>query len=159
MEKPDVKKFDLLLKEVEAIVGTELPTNSKLSAICELLASNVPYFNWVGFYFVDKLNKQELVIGPFVGKHTEHTKIPFGGGICGQVAEAKRTFVIQDVSKEDNYLACSKEVKSEIVVPILKDGQLLAELDIDSHSFSPFSEADQKFLEDICKMLSELSFS
>jgi len=85
-------------------------------------------------------------------------RIPFGRGICGQAAERKETFVVQDVSKETNYLSCSPEVKSEIVVPIMKDGRVLGELDIDSHSLAPFTDEDREFLENICRLISEKLF-
>ena len=83
-------------------------------------------------------------------------RIKFGQGICGQAAEKLSTFIVQDVSKETNYLACSPFVKSEIVVPIFKDGNFVAELDIDSHKLSPFSEEDKDFLEKVCEIISEV---
>lgn len=120
-----------------------------------MLIENVPHYDWVGFYLVDKA-KKELVLGPFVGEPTEHIRIPFGRGICGQAAERRTTFVVQDVSKEGNYLACSPKVKSEIVIPLFKGGEIIGELDIDSHTLSPFTEEDRVFLEDVCKVVSEL---
>ena len=96
------------------------------------------------------------MLSPYVGEPTEHTRIPFGKGICGQAAERKETFLIQDVSKQTNYLSCSPKVKSEIVVPIFKNGDIVGQIDIDSHTISPFTQDDQQFLEEISKELSKL---
>ena len=99
---------------------------------------------------------RELVLGPCVGTPTDHVKIPFGRGICGQAAEREETFIVQDVSKECNYLSCSISVKAEIVLPIFKDGRIVGELDIDSHRLSPFTDADRGFLEKVCKIVAQL---
>ena len=147
--------FNFLLNRVREIVQEPSDTNGKLLAICKLLMDNVPHYDWVGFYFVDR-SKRELVLGPFVGEPTEHVRIPFGKGICGQAAERKATFIVQDVSKETNYLSCSPKVQSEIVVPIFKNGEIVGELDIDSHTLSPFMEEDRKFLENVCEIVSKL---
>jgi L-methionine (R)-S-oxide reductase len=127
--------------------------DKKLLAICQLLHDKVDYYHWVGFYFTDSENKSELVLKIYVGAPTEHVRIPFGRGICGQAAALKHTFVVQDVSQESNYLACSSLVKAEIVVPIIKNGQVLGELDIDSHKASPFDKNDHTLLEEICQKI------
>ncbi|MEO0190040.1 MAG: GAF domain-containing protein [candidate division WOR-3 bacterium] len=146
MDKKEI--FDSLLKKINNTIKGPADSKEKLLKICELLKENVPYYNWVGFYIADNA-KKELYLGPFVGEPTEHTKIPFGRGICGQAAERKETFVVQDVSKETNYLSCSVRVKSEIVVPVFKDDKVVAEIDIDSHRISPFTKEDQEFLEQV----------
>ena len=105
---------------------------------------------------VDRENKRELVLGPYVGAPTGHVRIPFGKGVCGQAAERKDTIIIQDVSKEDNYLSCSTEVQSEIVVPIFKDGELIGEIDIDSHEVASFSEDDISFLKGVAEMAARI---
>ncbi|MCD4796752.1 MAG: GAF domain-containing protein, partial [Candidatus Cloacimonetes bacterium] len=126
-----------------------------LQLICEYLRDNVNYYDWVGFYFSNK-KKNILTLGPFAGKSTEHVQIPVGKGICSQVAQKKETMIVQDIKKEENYLSCSIDVRSEIVVPILKDGNFIGELDIDSHSKSPFTTDDREFLERVCEMISIL---
>ncbi len=146
--------FTLLLDRVREIVDEPANINEKLLSICRLLKNNVLHYNWVGFYLVDQ--SRELVLGPFIGEPTEHMRIPFGKGICGQAAERKATFIIQDVSKEVNYLSCSPKVQSEIVVPIFKNREIVGELDIDSHNLSPFTEEDVKFLENVCQVVSRL---
>ena len=102
------------------------------------------------------MNPKELILGPFEGAPTEHTRIPFGQGICGQVAEDKQTNIVQDVAQEDNYLSCSINVKSEIVVPIFKNETFIGEIDIDSCEIAPFTDEDEKFLEKVANMISKL---
>ena len=110
----------------------------------------------MGFYLTDPNAERELVLSPFAGAPTEHVRIPFGHGICGQAAERKQTFIVPDVAAETNYLSCSPMVKSEIVLPILKQGEILGELDIDSHTIDAFSEEDRTFLLKVCYAVSRL---
>ena len=124
-------------------------TNVKLLKICQLLDQEVNYFNWTGFYFKNG-DKEELVLGPFVGAETDHTTIPFGKGICGQVAVSNQTFVVPDVQEQDNYLSCSIDTRAEIVVPIIKNGENIGQIDIDSHTRNPFSTEDKELLEWLC---------
>jgi len=146
-------KLDSLLGRIKEIANSRLERDEKLRSICKLLRENFTHFNWVGFYLA---SGNELVLGPFEGEPTEHVRIPFGKGVCGQAAQTRKTLVVQDVSKEINYLACSPKVKSEIVVPILKNGNFVGELDIDSHMLSAFTEEDRKFLEKVCEIISNL---
>ncbi|MGA0247952.1 MAG: GAF domain-containing protein [Flavobacteriia bacterium] len=118
-------------------------------ALCQKLQRENPHYNWVGFYWMDDAD-QALHLGAYVGAETDHVRIPYGRGICGQVAESGETFVVPDVNAQDNYLACSIETKAEIVVPVYKDGKLVGQLDIDSHKRDPFSPADQAYLEQVC---------
>jgi GAF domain-containing protein len=139
--------FETLKPKVQAILQTPLlSVNEKLLQVCSLLKDNVDYYNWVGFYFRNG-DKEELILGPYVGAPTDHTVIPFGKGICGQVAVSNQNFVVPDVAAQDNYIACSFTVKSEIVVPLLVNGQNIGQIDIDSHVLNPFTEADERFLE------------
>jgi len=147
--------FNSLLDEIEEIAGNRMSRNDKLSAVCELLRKNVKHYNWVGFYIADN-STRKLSLEHFSGEPTEHTKIDFGEGICGQSAQTKNIFVVQDVSKETNYLSCSPNVKSEIVLPIFKNEQIVGELDIDSHFISPFTDEDKIFLEKVCRIVSHL---
>ena len=154
--KKERKLPHFLIEKIEMIVDNKQDRDGKLKSICKLLKDNVSHYDWVGFYLVDDRSKNELLLGPFEGEPTEHVKIPFGKGVCGQAAEHKKTFVVQDVSKETNYLACSPKVKSEIVVPIIKNGEVFGELDIDSHAFSQFTDEDKAFLKEVCEMVSKL---
>lgn len=148
--------FPPLLEAVQTLVAESTDRTATLQAICQLLHDQVPHYQWVGFYLTDPDQTRELVLGPFVGAPTEHVRIPFGRGICGQAAEQERTFIVQDVLAETNYLSCSPEVRSEIVVPLFKDGQVIGELDIDSHRLAPFTDADRTFLEQVCALAATL---
>ncbi len=144
-----------LIPSVHEILEREVTRDEKLFAICELLADKVDYFDWVGFYIADPSGAEVLVLGPFVGEVTDHTRIPFGKGICGQVALSHETFVSQDVHSEDNYLSCSFNVHSEIVAPIMKDGAFVAQLDIDSHLKDSITPEKRTLVEEICNLLSK----
>ena len=132
-----------------------LAVDDRLLSICKLLEKEVPYYDWVGFYFKNG-DKNELKIGPYVGEPTDHIIIPFGKGICGQVAVTNQNFVVPDVSAHDNYIACSITVKSEIVIPIFVDGQNIGQIDIDSNTPDPFTDADERFLEFVCKKVATI---
>ena len=108
-----------------------------------------------GFYFRNG-NKEELLLGPYVGAPTDHTVIPFGKGICGQVAVSNQNFVVPDVAAQDNYIACSFTVKSEIVVPLFMNGENIGQIDIDSNFLDPFTEADERFLEFVNSKIAKL---
>ena len=147
--------FASLIDQIENLSDEPCNKDEKLQCICKLLADHVPHYAWVGFYLVDDSGKN-LVLGPYEGAPTEHTKIAFGQGICGQAAEIEKTFLVQDVSAETNYLSCSPNVKSEIVVPIHKNDKIVGELDIDSHDLSPFTDEDQAFLEQVCRVVARV---
>lgn len=130
-------------------------TEEKLQKVCHLLDQEISYFNWTGFYFKNG-DKDELKLGPYVGAPTDHTIIPYGKGICGQVAVSNETFVVPDVHQESNYLSCSIDTKAEIVVPIFKDGQNVGQIDIDSHTVDPFTAEDRELLEWVCNEVSKI---
>jgi len=130
-------------------------TEEKLEKVCHLLDQEISYFNWTGFYFKNGDN-DELKLGPYVGAPTDHTIIPYGKGICGQVAVSNETFVVPDVNEESNYLSCSIDTKAEIVVPIFKDGQNIGQIDIDSHTVDPFTDEDRELLEWLCNEVSKI---
>ncbi len=145
------------LKHVGKVMEKEGNREEKLKKICEVLNESVDYYDWVGFYLIKKKNgESELELGSFVGEDTEHTNIGIGEGICGQAAEREDTYVAQEVSKESNYLACSPNVKSEIVIPIKKNDKVVGELDIDSHITEPFSQEDRDLLEEVCERVASL---
>ena len=144
--------FFKVFSEFENILEQNNQQEQVLQKVSELLRSEIFHYDWVGFYILD-FDTNTLVLGPYTGKPTEHTHIPAGIGICGQVAESGKTMIVQDVTQQDNYLACSLDVQSEIVVPILKNGIFVAELDIDSHAYAPFSSEDEIFLSKIASGL------
>lgn len=139
--------FEKLKPQVTQIIQqANASRDQKLLAICTLLEQNIPHYNWVGFYFANH-QTQTLHLGPYVGTPTDHTVIPFGKGICGQVAVSNQNFVVPDVAAQDNYIACSFTVKSEIVVPLFVNGTNIGQIDIDSNTLNPFTEKDERFLE------------
>lgn len=145
-----------LKKRLSTIIESPLhQTEEKLHKICHLLDQEISYFNWTGFYFPNG-EKEELVLGPYVGAETDHTVIPFGKGICGQVAVSGETFVVPDVHDQDNYLSCSVDTKAEIVVPIIKAGKNIGQIDIDSHQLDPFTAEDREMLEWLCDEVAKI---
>lgn len=140
-------KLDALKPQIiNILVAPELDETIKMTQVCEVLQSQIPYYDWVGFYFANE-SARTLHLKAFAGEPTDHTVIPFGKGICGQVAESNSNFVVPDVKAQDNYIACSISVKSEIVIPLFKNGKNIGQIDIDSHTVDPFSEEDERFLE------------
>lgn len=146
-------QYTALANQVAMLIDEQ--GKDSLQAICNLLKEHVPHFNWVGFYFMNN-EKQVLEIGPYAGAETEHTSIPYGRGICGQVAQSGKTFLVKDVAKEENYLACSLDTKAELVVPIYKGEELIGQIDIDSHKRNPFTMHDEDFLNQICDWVGEV---
>lgn len=148
--------FDQLKPIVKNIVALEnVSRDEKLLQICTLLNENISHYNWVGFYFANH-DTQTLHLGPYVGEPTDHTVIPFGKGICGQVAVSNQNFVVPDVKAQDNYIACSFTVKSEIVVPLFVNGENIGQIDIDSNVLDPFTADDERFLEFVNEEVSKL---
>src|SRR6476646_3345768 len=123
-----------------------------MEAAVQTLEREVPDYTWVGIYLLDG---NELVLGPFVGRPSPHTRIPLGRGICGAAAAEKTTIVVDDVSADSRYLACSIETKSEIVVPIMRGNEVLGEIDIDSDRTAAFGPRDRELLEPIAALLAE----
>ncbi|MDT7832500.1 GAF domain-containing protein [Flavobacteriaceae bacterium S356] len=147
--------IDNLKTQVNQIIISDSSKEVKLQNICDLLENTVSYYDWVGFYFKNG-NKEELKLAQYTGEPTEHTIIPFGKGICGQVAVSNENFVVQDVSSQDNYISCGWKVKSEIVIPIFVNDENIGQIDIDSHSVNPFTEKDEELLEYICDRVSTI---
>jgi len=144
--------------KIDRILGSTESTRQKLRGVCELLKESVPHYHWVGFYFANG-SKKELKLAEFAGKPTEHTLIPFGRGICGQVALSNANFVVQDVTEQDNYISCGIDVKSEIVIPIFVEGRNVGQIDIDSHDHAPFTPEDEALLEFVCAEVAKLDLS
>ncbi|MDV7138140.1 GAF domain-containing protein [Maribacter sp. TH_r10] len=137
---------DLQPKITELLSDSKATADERMQGICNLLKDSVPHYDWVGFYFKNG-DKEELKLGPYAGAPTDHTIIPFGKGICGQVAVSNQNFVVPDVKAQDNYIACSITVKAEIVVPLFVNGENIGQIDIDSNTPDPFTEEDEKLLE------------
>jgi L-methionine (R)-S-oxide reductase len=122
----------------------------------EELHERFPHYDWVGIYWVDA-NSTDLVLGPWIGPEaTEHTRIAIGTGICGAAAVTGQTQIVDDVSADPRYLACFASTRSEIVVPILAEGQVVGEIDIDGSDLAAFDDTDRIFLEEIAALLAPL---
>lgn len=144
-----------LKNKVVAIISESNSTEKALQDICDYLKSEISYYDWVGFYFKNG-DRDELKLAQFAGEPTEHTIIPFGKGICGQVAVSNENFVVQDVNDHDNYISCGWKVKSEIVIPLFKDGENVGQIDIDSHTVNPFTNQDEELLEFVCEQVAKI---
>ena len=141
-----------LKNKVDSILANTNTINEQLKAICDFLESEISYYDWVGFYFKSG-DKDELKLGQYTGEETEHTIIPFGKGICGQVAVSNQNFVVQDVSNQENYISCGWKVKSEIVIPIFVNKENIGQIDIDSHTANVFTDKDEQLLKYVCEKL------
>jgi L-methionine (R)-S-oxide reductase len=146
---------ELQPKVIQITINKNATRDEKLYQICQLLEQNITCYTWVGFYFANH-ETQTLHLGPYVGAPTDHTEIPFGKGICGQVAVSNQNFVVPDVAAQDNYIACSFTVKSEIVVPLFVDGKNIGQIDIDSNVLDPFTKEDEIFLEFVNEQVAKL---
>lgn len=148
--------WEQLLVKSKKIIDEAADRDEAMQHICALLHREVPHYDWVGVYLVDPLARDQLVLGPYVGEPTEHTRIAFGEGICGQAAVSLETFLVNDVASESNYLACSPDVKSEIVVPIINGDELIGEIDIDSNTKGVMGNQDRELLEAIAADIARL---
>jgi len=127
-----------------------------MRGIVALLREKLTRFNWVGFYVLEKdAERDVLVLGPFQGTMTSHTRIPLNQGICGAAASCGETIVVDNVNSDPRYLACSLETKSEIVVPVFVHGRVAGELDIDSHSPAAFGPEERKLCEYAAALVGE----
>jgi len=142
-------KYEKILNEIKNLKKDE----NFMHKICNLLYNKIDHYDWVGFYMINESNKNELLLGPFKGEPTEHKKIKVGEGICGQAADKKETFIVPDVKNVDNYLSCSPDVKSEIVIPIFQNYEVIGEIDIDSHNIDSFNKDDENLLQKIADIV------
>ncbi len=150
--------YSALFKNCIEIVNKH-QSNKKvaLGEICRLLNEKIDFYDWVGFYFLNE-DKKKLILFSFAGKPTEHEEIPVGKGICGQVAKTSKSLIVDDVSKEKNYILCDIDVKSEIVVPIFVDRKNIGQIDVDSKKLNAFDENDENFLKQINDLISKNLF-
>jgi len=142
--------------EITALASRCNAPQELMSRMVKLLHDRMLKFNWVGFYMLEDGSSSEspmLVLGPFEGAMTPHTRIPLNQGICGAAASTGKTVVVDDVSQDSRYLACSIETKSEIVVPVLVGGKVRGELDIDSHFLAAFGREERDLVEYCAKLV------
>ena len=153
--KPHLMNTISLKTAISKILKSNQKIAEKLQEVTLLLEASISYYDWVGFYFKNGA-KDELKLAQYTGEETEHTIIPFGKGICGQVAVSNKNFVVQDVSEQENYISCGWKVKSEIVIPIFVNGENIGQIDIDSHTVNPFTQEDELLLEFVCREVGQL---
>lgn len=150
--------YSALLTHCKSLL--EKPTTDKfarLTEVCVYLQKEVVVYDWVGFYMANHA-KKTLHLKAFAGIPTDHEVIPFGKGICGQVAVTNDNFIVYDVSAQDNYIACDMHVKSEIVIPLFSKGENIGQIDIDSNKIKAFTEKDAIFLEQLNTVIAEKLF-
>ena len=141
---------DVLANDLDALIAAAPDAQAAMTRLVAELKARRPYYTWAGIYL---LEGETLVLGPYVGKPSPHTRIPLNRGICGAAASQKQTIVVDDVNSDPRYLACSIETKSEIVVPIMRGDEVLGEIDIDSDTPAAFGAADRTLLERVAAAL------
>lgn len=144
----------LFLQQAYELVKDENHLIANLANISAFLNEILPNINWVGFYL---LEENELILGPFQGR-VACTRLPIGRGVCGKAALLHKVICVADVHQFSGHIACDSRSKSEIVLPIIVDNQLVGVLDIDSPYFNRFTTEDQEFLEKIVKIVEEYIF-
>lgn len=144
--------YDAVERDIRRELSGLIDPIQAMTRVVGMLKARLPAYSWVGIY---RCAGDELLLGPFVGRPSPHTRIPLGRGICGAAATQKTTILVDDVHSDPRYLACSIETQSEIVVPIMRDGEVLGEIDVDSDTRAAFGDADRRMLESVAAMLSE----
>jgi GAF domain-containing protein len=147
-----VTDYDAVERDIRRELSHLTDPVQAMTRVVGMLKERLPAYTWVGIY---RCTGDELLLGPFVGKPSPHTRIPLGRGICGAAATQKTTILVDDVHSDPRYLACSIETQSEIVVPIMRDGEVLGEIDVDSDRRAAFGDADRRMLEAVAALLSE----
>jgi GAF domain-containing protein len=143
-------KSHTLLDSISTALRSAPTAEAAMTEAVRLLKEGLPHFTWAGIYL---LEGDELVLGPYLGKPSPHTRIPLGRGICGAAATERATIIVDDVNSDPRYLACSLETKSEIVVPIMQGDRVLGEIDIDSDRPAAFGVTDRELLERVAEAL------
>ena len=142
-----------VLGSIRATLDGSVSRDEKLRRTVTLLSESGEHFTWTGIYL---LEGETLVLHNQVGSPTPHERIPIGRGICGLAAREKQTVVVPDVSRDPRYLACSLSTRSEIVVPIMRDGTVLGEIDVDSDRPDAFTGNDRVLLEEVAGLLARI---
>ena len=143
-----IEKYQTLLPQIKSLISGETDAIANMANVAAALHEAFGFW-WTGFYRVEG---QQLVLGPFQGP-IACTRIPFGKGVCGTAWQRAKTVIVPNVHEFVGHIACSSASNSEIVVPIIRNNQVTAVLDIDSKHFNTFDETDQFYLEQIAKML------
>lgn len=145
----DKEKYIYLISQLKFLLKKEDNILSTLSNLTAALKETFDKISWVGFYLYDG---EKLFLGPFQGK-IACTEISIGKGVCGTAAQLLETIIVPDVHKFEGHIACDPASKSEIVVPLIKNGTLFGVLDVDSANYNSFNDTDKIYLEEICDYL------
>jgi GAF domain-containing protein len=143
---------DSLANEITAAITAAPNSAVAMDDTVRLLKERLPHYTWAGIYL---LEGDELVLGPYLGKPSPHTRIPLNRGIGGAAASEKATIIVDDVNSDPRYLACSIETRSEIVVPIMRGDRVLGEIDVDSDAVAAFGDTDRQLLETVAGALAK----
>mgnify|MGYP003380889266 FL=1 len=147
--------YELVITQVKLLVSDESNLVANLANVSSLLKNTFEDYLWVGFYVADPDSPEELVLGPFQGRPA-CTRIKFGNGVCGTSASKKQTIIVDDVDQFPGHIVCDSLSKSEIVVPIIFNGNVRAVLDVDSDRLSNFNQTDSRYLEELVNILTPL---
>ena len=147
--------YELVITQVKLLVSDESNLVANLANVSSLLKNTFEDYLWVGFYVADPDGPEELVLGPFQGRPA-CTRIKFGNGVCGTSASKKQTIIVDDVDQFPGHIVCDSLSKSEIVVPIIFNGNVRAVLDVDSDRLSNFNQTDSRYLEELVNILTPL---
>jgi GAF domain-containing protein len=142
-----------LLSDIQQLAAAATALEPLQEGIVKAITQRLPHYNWTGFYMLDPNDPETLVLGPFVGAPTTHVRIPVTEGICGAAVVSGTTVIVDDVGSDPRYLSCSIDTKSEIVVPIYAHGNVIGEIDIDSHDAAAFTGTDRAFLEEAARIV------
>lgn len=148
------EKYRAVLPQITSLVLGEENKIANLANIVSVLKYTFDYYLWAGFYFTDEAKKNELVLGPFQGK-VACTRLKFGKGVCGTAAERQEVLVINDVNLFPGHIFCDADSKSEIVIPVIRNGKTAAMLDIDSGIAGAFDDTDKKYL---CELINNIDY-
>jgi GAF domain-containing protein len=145
---PVASRIEEVRDEINALAERSPNADDLMRKMVKLLRERMLKYNWAGFYMLEPGTQPPvLALGAVDGATTPHTRIPLNQGICGAAASSGKTIVVDDVSKDPRYLACSLETKSEIVVPVFVHGKIVGELDIDSHFPAAFTAEDKTLVQ------------
>ncbi|HMS64133.1 MAG TPA: GAF domain-containing protein [Ignavibacteria bacterium] len=149
------EQYESILPQINSLIEGESNFLVNITNITSVIKYSFDNILWAGFYFIDKENQNELLIGPFQGR-VPCTRIPIGNGVCGASAERKETIIVEDVGKFPGHIVCDSLSRSEIVVPVIKANKVIGVLDIDSELLNNFDETDKKYLEKLIENISHL---
>ncbi len=150
-----MSKFTTLLDEIDQLARDARSVLALQQGMVETIARSLSYYNWIGFYMLDREDPSILVLGPFYGEPTPHERIPVTQGICGAAVRRNETVIVENVASDPQYLSCSLGTKSEIVAPIRVRGYVVGEIDVDSDRLSAFQSEDREFLEKCAEIVGQ----